>query len=64
MARQREALRKLLLVDDSTSFLEAAVVVLSPEFDCMTVTDPAAVLDACDAEDPDAVLLDLYLDLI
>ncbi len=62
MARHREVRRKLLLVDDSAPFLEAAVVVLSPEFDCVTVTDPAEVLEACHAEDPDAVLLDLYFD--
>ncbi len=62
MSERSDAHRKLLLVDDSEPFLEAATAVLSADFDVASVSDPADVADACMNEDPDAVLLDLYFD--
>jgi len=50
---------KLLLVDDDVEFLEDSEVVLSRDFDCVSVSDPDNVLETIDREDPDVVLLDL-----
>ncbi len=62
MGERPDARKKLLLVDDSVPFLEAANAVLSADFEVASVSDPADVLDACRREEPDAVLLDLYFD--
>jgi DNA-binding NtrC family response regulator len=50
---------KLLLVDDDKEFLEDALTVLDGQFKCVGVTEVDEVMEACDREDPDAVLLDL-----
>jgi DNA-binding NtrC family response regulator len=50
---------KLLLVDDDREFLEDALSVLQKHFDCVGVAEADDVLEACEREDPDAVLLDL-----
>ena len=62
MPKGSEAPKKLLLVDDSAEFLEAAEAVMSGSFEVSCVSDPVAVLETCRLEEPDAVLLDLYFD--
>jgi DNA-binding NtrC family response regulator len=62
MSKRASAKAKLLLVDDNPDFLEIAIGILEDTFVCVGVSNPEEVVDACSAEDPDAVLLDLDFD--
>jgi DNA-binding NarL/FixJ family response regulator len=62
--RQARTFVRVLLADDSPSMLQAARLILEPEFQIVgTVDDGRAVLDATESLKPDVVILDISMGL-
>ena len=63
--RERHTFIRVLMADDSPSMLQAARLILEPEFQIVgTVDDGEAVLEAIESLKPDVIILDISMGLM
>ena len=63
--REGRTFVRVLLADDSPSMLQAARLILEPEFQVVgTVDDGQAVLEAMESLNPDVIILDISMGLM